>query len=172
MRRLLMMLASALAFASLAFASPVDDAVARGVKSLAAKDIVAAMEAFTEALEADPAHAVAAYERGRILLTIGEPENAVADFTTAVLGNPNYGRAYAGRAQAKLLLKDPQSAIADFDMAIRVAPEDYEVHLVRATFRLKIGNLAGAKLDLQNAKAVADGATAKVIQSYLDKLGP
>lgn len=171
MRRLLLLFAAALASASLAIAGPVDDAVARGVKALAAKDIVAAMEAFTEALEVDPAHAIAAYERGRILLTIGEPENAVADFTTAVLGNPNHGRAYAARAQAKLLLKDPQGAIADFDSAIKVAPADYEVHLVRATFRLKIGNLAGAKLDLQNAKAVADEATARVIQSYLDKLG-
>ena len=86
-------------------ASPVDERVAEGRKALAAKDIVKAMDEFTKALEADPAHAVAAYERGRLLLVIGEAENAVADFTTAVLGDPGFGRAYVGRAEAKLLLK-------------------------------------------------------------------
>jgi tetratricopeptide (TPR) repeat protein len=154
----------------IAVADPAGDLLARGHEALRARDIVAAMEAFTAVLEADPAHGAAAYERGRLLLIIGEPENAIADFTTAVLADPSNGRAYARRGEAKLVLKDAESAIADFDQAIAVAPHDYEAHVIRATFRLKIGNLAGARTDLQNAKAVADAATVKAIQVMLDKL--
>lgn len=158
--------------AAAAEAAPADDRMADGMKALAEKDMVKAMDAFTAALEADPAHVMAAYERGRLLLVIGEPENAVADFTTAIIGDPAFGRAYVGRAQAKLALKDAQSAIMDFDQAIAVAPKDFEVHVSRAAFRLKIGNIPGAKADLINAKAVADEATAQKIDVMLKRLGP
>lgn len=155
---------------SAAMASPADELVADGRQSLGTRDIVAAMEAFTKALEAEPAHAQAAYERGRLLLVIGEPENAVADFTTAVLADPAFGRAYVGRAQAKLVLKDAKGAVEDFNQAIAAAPKDFEVHVSRAAFRLKIGNIPGAKADLETAKTVADEATARKIGEMLEKL--
>ena len=108
----------ALLFAPVLLASTVaaapDDDVARGLKALSERDLVEAMDAFTAALEADPSHAVAAFERGVLLLQIGEAENAIADLTTAILTNPANGRAYAYRAEAKLLLKDGKSAIEDF----------------------------------------------------------
>lgn len=171
MRIVLLSCLAACAFATSAFASP-DDDVARGQKALENRDIVAAMEAFTAALEADPGHGAAAYERGRLLLLIGEPENAIADFTTAIVANPANGRALARRAEAKLTVKDVESAIADFDRAIAVSPKDHEVYVLRATFRLKIGNLAGAMADLEQARAVADAETAAKIQAMLDKLKP
>jgi Flp pilus assembly protein TadD len=76
-----------------------------------------------------------------------------------------------GRAEAKLTLKDGKSAIADFDRAIEVAPGDADVHVARATFRLRIGNLPGARADLVAARAVADPATAARIDVMLTKLG-
>jgi len=76
------------------------------------------MTAFTDALEVEPAHVEAAYDRGRLLLRIGEPLNAIADLTTAVLGNPAHCRAYARRGEAKLVLKDLEGARADFDRAV------------------------------------------------------
>ena len=160
-----------LALTSTAFGTPAEERIAEGMAAIEARDVVKAMEAFTAALEADPANVKAAYERGRLLLVIGEPGNAVADFTTAILGEPSFGRAYVGRAQAKLMLKDGKSAIGDFDMAIAVAPKDAEVHVARAAFRLRIGNLPGAREDLINAKAVADEATAAQIGLMLEKLG-
>lgn len=153
-----------------ATAAPADDRLAEGLEALAARDVVKAMAAFTEALEADPAHVMAAYERGRLLALIGEPANAVADFTTAIIGDPTFGRAYVARAQAKLTLKDGASAIADFDTAIAVAPRDHEVHVARAAFRLRIGNIPGARADLENARAVADEATAQKIDGMLKRL--
>ncbi len=153
-----------------AFAAPADDRLADGLKALAAKDIVKAMDAFTKALESDPRHAMAAYERGKLLLVIGEPQNAIADFTAAVVTDPSFGRAYAGRARAKLELRDNAGAARDFDQAIAAAPKDFEVHLSRATFRFLLRDIAGAKADLTNAKAVADEATAQKIDAMLKKL--
>ena len=151
-------------------AAPADDRVADGLRALAARDMVKAMESFTQALEADPGHVMAAYERGRLLLVIGEPQNAIADFTAAVLGDPAFGRAYVGRAQAKLALNDGKSAIADLNRAVEVAPRDADVHMSRAAFRLRIGNIPGARADLENARAVADEATARKIGEMLDRL--
>ncbi len=153
-----------------ALAAPADDLVAEGKAALKAVDIVAAMTAFTRALDADPAHSEAAYERGRILLTIGEPAQAVADFTTAVLSDPKNGRAFARRGEAKMILKNAEAAFADFDVAVAASPRDYEVLVIRATFRLRGGDLAGAKADLAAAKAVADPANASAIQKMLDRL--
>ncbi len=161
----------ALLATSAAWAAPADDSIAQGMEALAARDVVKAMEAFSAALDADPGNVTAAYERGRLLAVIGEPQNAVADFTTAILGDPAFGRAYVGRAQAKLTLKDVKSAIADFDQAIAVAPGDFEVHVARAAFRIRIGNLPGAREDLESARAVADEATAARIGEMLDRLG-
>ena len=162
----------ALLAASAAWAGPAGDSIAESREALAARDVVKAMAAFTKALEADSRNVAAAYERGQLLLVIGEPKSAVADFTTAILGDPAFGRAYVGRARAKLALKDGKSAIADFDQAITVAPRDFEVHVARAAFRIHIGNLAGAREDLTNAKAVADEATALKIGEMLERLGP
>lgn len=153
-----------------ALADPADDKVAEGLVALADRDVVKAMAAFTAALEADPGHVAAAYERGRLLALIGEPANAIADFTTAILGKPEFGRAYVERAQAKLTLKDVAGAMADFDAAVTMAPEDHEVHVARAAFRLRIGNIKGAKADLENARAVADAATALKIEAMLRTL--
>ncbi len=154
-----------------AFAASLEESLRQGDEALARRDLVAAMTAFTAALETDPRNVKAAYERGRLLTMIGEPGKAVADFTTAIIEDPGFGRAYVGRAQAKLALKDGKSAIDDFDQAIAVAPEDADVHMARAAFRLKIGNLAGARADLEAAKAVADPATAARIGEMLNKLG-
>lgn len=156
---------------AVALAGPAEERIAEGVAALEARNVVGAMEAFTAALDAEPANVRAAYERGRLLLAIGEPKNAVADFTTAILGDPSFGRAYVGRAQAKLVLKDGESAIADFNKAIEAAPRDADVHVARAAFRLSIGNLPGAREDLVNAKAAADEATAQKIDQMLKKLG-
>ena len=98
-------IALALLGTSTAWAGPAEDSIAAGREALAARDVVKAMEAFTAALEVDPRNSAAAYERGRILLVIGDPKNAVADFTTAIIGDPQFGRAYVGRAEAKLPLR-------------------------------------------------------------------
>ena len=102
-------------FATVAHAAPADDLVMRGRESLKVMDVVAAMSAFDAALAADPQHAVAAYERGRILLKIGEPQKAIADFTIAILRDAGFGRALAKRGELAGAVADMESAIAVAD---------------------------------------------------------
>ncbi len=152
------------------YATPADDYVILGNSALQRMDVVAAMVAFTQALDENPKHAEAAYQRGRILLKINEPQKAIIDFTTAVLNNPSHGRALARRGEAKIVLKDWVAAFADFDAAVRMSPQDYEVFVVRATYRFKRGELGFAISDMESAIAVADPATAATLQAMLQRM--
>ena len=161
--------AALLATATVARAGPAED-YQKGLDARASNDVVGAMTSFTAVLEADPAHAEAAFERGRLLLMMGEPLNAIADFTTAVIGNPGNGEAYALRGQAKATLGDGKGASADFDKAIEVSPADFDVYVRRATYRLKAGEIPGAIADLEEAQKLANPADAAEIGRTLDKL--
>jgi tetratricopeptide (TPR) repeat protein len=151
-------------------AGDADALVAKGLEALAGRDAVAAMAAFSDALDSDPAHAQAAYQRGLLLLMIGEPEQAIADFTTAALSEPALGRAIARRGEAKATLKNDTGAEEDFALAIRTSPDDHEVYVIRATYRLKQGALAEALADLEMARPRAEPANAARIAAMIDRL--
>ncbi len=157
-------------FAGIACAAPADDLVAQGNEALRKMDVVAAMAAYTHALDTDPKHPEAAYQRGRIFLKIGEPQKAISDFTTTIVVLPDYGRAYARRGEAKVILNSWEQAFADFDKAVEVTPGDYEVFVVRATYKWKRGELPGAVADMQAAIAVADPATATQLRNLMDRM--
>lgn len=169
MKRIAAVLSLCLA-AGEARAADADALVAKGLQALAGRDAVAAMAAFSDALDRDPAHAQAAYQRGLLLLMIGEPEQAIADFTTAALTDPALGRAIARRGEAKATLKNDTGAEEDFATAIRAAPDDHEVYVIRATYRLKQGALAEALADLEKAKPRADSANAARIAAMIERL--
>lgn len=143
----------------------------QGLRAAGAGDVVAAMAAFTRALEADPSHAPSALARGRLFIMIGEPKLAVADLTTAVLVEPGNALALALRGDAKANLKDEAGAVADYDAAVALAPENAEILVMRATHRLKAGALALAREDLVRARAFATGADATRIDAYIRRLG-
>ncbi len=156
--------------ATLAVAAPADDATNAGLAAMRRMDVVAAMAAFTQALEHQPRHSEAAYQRGRIFLKMGEPQKAIVDFTTAVLAQPDLGRGFARRGEAKIILKNWAAAFEDFDQAVAVSPRDYEVFVIRATYKFKRGELAGAVADMEAAILVADSATSKQLKSMLAKM--
>jgi tetratricopeptide (TPR) repeat protein len=162
----------------LALAGPVRAAetaplIAEARAALAAKDVVKAMSAYSKVLELEPSHAVAAYERGMLLMMIGEPDNAIADFTTAALADPHNGRALARRGSAKIMLRNRSGAAEDFDLAVAAAPDDYEVYVLRATFRLQMADVGAAREDLEAAIRLAGPEQAAKLQSLLDRLpGP
>jgi tetratricopeptide (TPR) repeat protein len=153
-----------------AWAADVDDLVKAGQEAMARMDVPLAMTHFDNALKAEPTHPQAAYERGRILLKMGDAKNAVADFTTAALTDPKFGLALARRGEAHMVLKNPHAAFKDFDAAIAASPELAEVFMVRATYRFQIGNLVGAKEDVVGALAVADDAQKPVLQKMLQRM--
>ena len=155
---------------STAMAAPADDLVQQGEAALAAKDLEGAMKALDSALEADPKNAKAAYDRGRINLVLHKNTNAVADFTSAILADPTMGVAYSARAEAKIILKDEKSGFEDLDAGVAASPKVPEVYILRATYRMRKGDAAGAKVDVQSARSVADGDMAKMLDAMLSKM--
>lgn len=155
---------------SSASATPADDLVKQGEAALAAKDVAGALKAFDAALDADPKNARAAYDRGRINLVLHKNTNAVADFTTAILAEPTMGVAYSARAEAKIIMKDEKSGFEDLDAGVKASPKNPEVYIMRATYRMRKGDVAGTKSDLQMARTVADGDMAKMLDVMLSKM--
>jgi tetratricopeptide (TPR) repeat protein len=153
-----------------ALGAEADGLVLVGRQALEQRDLVKAMAAFTQALDADPGHTEAAYQRGRLLMVIGEPQKAIADFTTAAIASPQFGKAFAGRAEAKLVLKDIAGAETDFDLAVAASPEDFEVYVSRATHRLTHGRLDAAITDLELARQHADPANAARLAAMIVRL--
>ena len=153
-----------------ALATPAGDLVKQGEAALAAKDVEGAMKAFDSALEVDPKNAKAAYDRGRINLVLHKNTNAVADFTNAILADPTMGVAFSARAEAKIILQVEKSGFDDLDAGVAASPKVPEVFILRATYRMRKGNLSGAKADLESARSVADGDTAKMLDAMITKL--
>jgi tetratricopeptide (TPR) repeat protein len=153
-----------------ALAAEADDLVVAGQAALLKMDVPLAMTHFDNALKLAPDHPLAAYERGRILLKMGDAKNAVADFTTAALADQTYGLALARRGEAYMILKTPEAAFKDFDAAIMVSPQLAEVYMVRATYRFQIGNLAGAKADIEAAVKVADAQQRPLLEKMLERM--
>jgi Tfp pilus assembly protein PilF len=155
-----------------AWAETASALVQKGEAALAAHDAATAMESFDKALELDPKNGIASFERAKILLKINEAKGAIADFTLAIIADPKNAAAYDGRGEAKMKLKQPDvnGALEDFQLGIDAAPEKPDPLLVRASYFVQLGNLAGARQDLEKARALADGKLAEAITKMLGHL--
>lgn len=148
------------------------DYVQKGEAALAAHDAATAMQSFDKALELDPKNGAAAFDRAKMLLKIGEAKDAIADFTVAIIANQKNAAAFDGRGEAKLKLKQPDTkgAFEDFQLAIDTVSDKPEPFLVRASYFVQFGNMAGAKADLEKALPLADSKTADAITQMLERL--
>jgi len=167
----------AFAFLTCSFATPswsetAVELIQKGEAALASHDAATAMQSFDKALELDPNNGAAAFDRAKIRLKIGDTKGAIADFTTAIIADPKNAAAFDGRGQTKLKLKQPDAkgAFEDFQLGIEAAPQKPEPLLVRASYFIQLGNIAGAKADLEKARPLADAQTAVVITQMLERL--
>lgn len=159
-------------FALHSLAETSTDLVQKGEAALAAHDAATAMQSFDKALELDPKNGFAAFDRAKMLLKINEATGAISDFTVAIIADPNNAAAFDGRGEAKMKLNEPDAkgAFEDFQSGIDAAPDKPEPLLVRASYFVQVGNLAGAKADLEKARTLADGPTADAIAHMLARL--
>ena len=143
----------------------------RGTAWMELKNYPEATKDFQKAISLNNSDSLAYLNLGLAYLYQGNFTGAIEANTKLISLTPTDAKAFFNRGFAYGQIKDFKNAISDFDQAIRVAPQDFEVHVARAAFRVRIGNLPGAREDLTNAKAVADEATAAKIGQMLERLG-
>lgn len=89
----------------------------QGVQEASQGDYPAAIAAYTQALNTDPANADAYYNRGVAHYYLGKPQLALEDFTQAIQLDPRYPEAYGNRGELRLQAGDWQGAHQDFRQA-------------------------------------------------------
>ncbi|WP_393075872.1 tetratricopeptide repeat protein [Streptomyces sp. LN704] len=84
------------------------------------------------------------YNRARLLVALGRPDEAHADYTRLVDIDPYYTDYLSERARISRDRGDFDAALADYDRAVRLAPPFPELYYNRGTARAQVGDHPGA----------------------------
>jgi tetratricopeptide (TPR) repeat protein len=111
----------------LAAAQPAEDALTktpffRGIDFYNDGDYEQAAKMFSQAIERDPQHVTAYYQRGIAYTDLQDYQRAIEDFDRAIELDPGHANAYSNRGGAYTDLQDYQRAIEDFDRVIELNP--------------------------------------------------
>jgi tetratricopeptide (TPR) repeat protein len=79
---------------------------------------------------------------------------AIQSFDSVIKTELESIKAFQMRGVAKMYNEEYFGAIEDFDKAINLVPDNYKSYLFRSMANEKIGNLPGAKMDKEKAKAL------------------
>lgn len=94
-----------------------------GIALQTAGDTEGAVEAFSRALALDPTLAPAYVGRGSLYLTLGKPQEALADAQAAVAADPENAAAYALLGEVlRRAFGDPVHALQAYEQAVRLDP--------------------------------------------------
>jgi cytochrome c-type biogenesis protein CcmH/NrfG len=127
-----------------------------------------ALRAATRALEADPDHVAARFNRAVVLTAAGKSTEALQDLERVVALDPRHGGASALRAQlhsptlaarvaARRLAGEGNlpAAIRRLDEAVAANAQDVELHDELGVLRMQAGDVAGARAAFERATALA-----------------
>ena len=126
----------------------VEALVSRAVVLAAAGDIPAAKEAFTGALELNPAHAVALAGQARLS---DDPQTAQRDLKAALESYPRYAAAYLELALVERQSGNPQTALQTLRNGVEKVPGSSSLASAFVTEAVRSGNTAEAVSFLENA---------------------
>lgn len=104
----------------------------------------AAIDAFSEAILADPGNDSAFLLRAEAYQQLGDLPNAEADFTDSLKLQPHNSRAYLGRATVRNLQGKVVEAFSDIHEAVTRDPKNPQVYLIRARLYEISGEFNGA----------------------------
>ncbi|HWS08831.1 MAG TPA: hypothetical protein VN362_13415, partial [Xanthobacteraceae bacterium] len=99
----------------------------------------AALDAFGEILARHPDHAFSRLARAKLLLSMAQPQNAIADLNVLLAGDGVDSALLPLRAAAYLQMNELQHAIADYTQALAQHPEQLELLIGRATASMLAG---------------------------------
>lgn len=91
------------------------------------------------------------FNRGRALVLLGRPQEAIRDFDAALALNASDAQAYAFRGDARLILGDRQGAYADYGAAAQAKPDYADAFLRRGKIAWEAGQQGQAAADLRRA---------------------
>ena len=94
-------------------------------------------------------------QHANVLVTLGRPEEALAEFRQVLARLPNHVEARLNCGLAQAMLGFPEQALADFDTAVQFAPGHPGVHYNRGVALLKLGRYAEAVEANNRALAIA-----------------
>jgi tetratricopeptide (TPR) repeat protein len=118
-----------------------------GVRAYQSGQLAEAVQAFTEAIEADPQLASAYSNRCLAELQQELEEQAIADCTRSLELNPANPNDYLNRGLAYYRLMQPQAALADFNQVLELTPDDYRAYYNLGLTRFDLANYEGAIAD-------------------------
>jgi tetratricopeptide (TPR) repeat protein len=131
--------------------SDADELFSRGVSDVASGRFEAAVKAFTESLELNPADWEVCLNRAQVYIILGNYAGAVADCTEALGYEPDEAAIYRWRAQAHLWLKDWTLALDDLDEALSIEKRDPTAHFLRGLALAGLGDYDSAITDYNKA---------------------
>lgn len=126
-------------------------AMEAGNSALNNGDYDGAVEAYTQAIETNPALADAYRARGYAYNLLGQTNEAFADYSQALELDPNNADALYGRADINLQQGNAEQALADYDRAIELNPRANYFYVGRAWAYFTQGRFDEALLDANKA---------------------
>jgi tetratricopeptide (TPR) repeat protein len=129
--------------------SEADALFQRGMAKKQQGDFEGALEAFSAALRADPNHAAALANRGRLLGEhFNHPDQALRDFDALICRLPQSAEAFFLRAKLYAVRCNlAEKAVADFTRAIELKPDWSEAYFQRGLLREAAAELRKALAD-------------------------
>jgi tetratricopeptide (TPR) repeat protein len=119
-----------------------------------------AVERYSRALEINPAHAAAYYNRANANTRLGLYSEALDDYDRAVELMPGDADALNNRGMLHLYRSDYEAALADFNAALAIDPQDTTVRVNRGLAHLHSGDAEKAIEDFRAAAEADPGDAA------------
>jgi protein O-GlcNAc transferase len=101
----------------------------KGIASEDAGQMHKALKYYEDALQLDPALGRAHFNRGNVLLAMGEPQGALDAFRKALIQKPDSAAAYYNIGNAHARLGQNNLALASYQQAITLKPDFADAHV-------------------------------------------
>ena len=118
------------------------------------RNLPAAIEHYTAAMEIDPRYSEYYNERGAAYLGIGKPEEAIADLRRAIELSAPYPEVWINLGQAYRHVGRDEDAVAAYTRALELDPSSALARIGRAQARASLGAAEGAIEDYGRAIAL------------------
>jgi tetratricopeptide (TPR) repeat protein len=113
-----------------------------------------AIKNYGRAIELEPYHYKAYFNRGVMHERKQDYQNAIADYTRTIIIKPNYDKAYSNRGFIYKLINDQEKALADYNKAIELNPRNENALSNRGTLYKNTGQLDKALADFNKVVEV------------------